>query len=75
AEGSRWMDGLLTSVILLEKAKLTLQVKGIQGFQKAHAAALPRSCSLPLIYCPFAETECHAVHASCKSRVSHGSVD
>ena len=36
AECSRWMNGLLTSVILLEKAKLTLQVMGIHGFQKAH---------------------------------------
>jgi hypothetical protein len=36
AECSRWMDGLLTSVILL-KGQVTLQVMGIQGFQKAHA--------------------------------------
>jgi hypothetical protein len=32
--------GLLTVVILTEEAKLTLQVVGIQGFQKALADSL-----------------------------------
>jgi hypothetical protein len=31
------MGGLLTSVILIEAGKLTLQVMGIDGFQKALA--------------------------------------
>jgi len=34
------MGGLLTVVLLIEEAKLTLQVMGIQGFQKAHADGL-----------------------------------
>ena len=37
AEGSRWMGRLLTSVILIEAGKLTLQVMGIDGLQKALA--------------------------------------
>ena len=51
AECSRWMDGLLTSVILLKKAKLTLQVMAFTASRRLTLTALPRSCSLPLIYC------------------------
>jgi hypothetical protein len=39
-------EGLLTAVILTEEAKLTLQVVGIQGFQKALADGLAATAHL-----------------------------
>jgi len=39
-------EGLLTAVILTEEAKLTLQIVGIQGFQKALADGLAATAHL-----------------------------